>query len=100
MRREHFSAPILAPLPCRCGCGKTVNPTRRWNVFYSPACRKRYAAFKAVNETPADIRATLNRIEDRVRLLADLNLDQRIKDLDRNLADLHKQIKKSMEPGR
>ena len=48
---------------CECGCGRSFVKTRKWHRFYSAECRKRY--FQKDRE-PADIRATLARIESKV----------------------------------
>ena len=51
---------------CECGCGRSFVKTRKWHRFYSDDCRKRY--FKKDRE-PADIRATLGRIESKLDAL-------------------------------
>jgi hypothetical protein len=44
-------------------------------------------------EVPSDIRATLNRVEASIRILVDLNLAQRIINLERQVENLINQIK-------
>ena len=42
--RDTHSAPILQDKVCDCGCGAIFTPKRRWQRFYSDACRENYHA--------------------------------------------------------
>ena len=76
-------------------CGAKFAKTRKWNDFCSDKCRKLAWRIRRRLDVPADVRATLSRIEgglseamSTLRLLADLRLDQRIKDLERHIANV------------
>jgi hypothetical protein len=47
-------------------CGKTQKKTRPWSVYCSGRCRKAAYSLRKKDETPADIRATLARIESKI----------------------------------
>ena len=63
MRPDALSGANGRLVACECGCGRSFVKTRKWHRFYSAECRKRY--FQKDRE-PADIRATLARIESKV----------------------------------
>jgi hypothetical protein len=68
------NAIIPAIRVCSCGCGKSFKPKRRWHHFYSAKCRKTVWTIKHSEQTPADIRATLNRIEIKLDQAIELKL--------------------------
>lgn len=66
-------------------CHSPRPKSRTWALYCSDKCRKTAYLIRHSEITPADIRATLSRIESALGLLADLNLDQRIRDIESQL---------------
>jgi hypothetical protein len=68
MRADASWASPARPARVRaCGvCGAKFAPSRKWQDFCSDKCRKLAWRIRRRLDTPADIRATLNRIESKL----------------------------------
>ena len=71
--------------------------SRKWALYCSPKCRKAAYVIRKGGEASPSVIERLNRIDENIRLLADLRLDRRIADLERHLADIQAQIKAALE---